>query len=126
MMSDYWIVVTMHHEDPVTGQFDKYFTRFRNCTACFSCPLPLRPTHKLKNFHLNAAFQTLSKLHHKQLSKQQFHKNQNSATMYSSFSQRHTPTETIQWSSLCSKDYSPACHHEDPGSIPDHYMWNLC
>jgi len=40
MMSDYWIVVTMHPEDPMTGQFDKCFTRFHNSTALFSCPPP--------------------------------------------------------------------------------------
>jgi len=37
MTSDYWIVVTMHPEDHMTGQCNKYFTRFSLFTASFSC-----------------------------------------------------------------------------------------
>ena len=122
-MSDYWIVVTMHSEDPMPGQFDKYFTRFRNCTGCFSCSLSPTPKHKLQNFHSNATLRTLN-LHHKQFSKTQIHKTQNSAKIYISVPQRHT--QTIQGSCHRSQGYSSACHHEYPGSIPDHWMWGLC
>ena len=111
-MSDYWTVVTMHPEDPMTAQFDKCFTRFRNSTACFSPPPP-KKNHKLLNFHLNAT------LHHKQFSKPQINKTQNSSMIYSSFPQWQT--QIIQESCHRSQGFSPTCHHEEPGSIPDHW-----
>ena len=67
-MLDYWTVVTMHSEDPMTGQFDKYFTRFRNSAErVSSLPTP-KKKHKLQILHPNAT------LHHKQFSKPQINK----------------------------------------------------
>jgi hypothetical protein len=116
MMSDYWIVVTMHPEDPMTGQFDKCFTRFRNSTTYFSPPTPKK--HKLQNFYPNAT------LHHKQFSEPQIDKTQNSATMYRPFPQWHF--HITQGSYHHSQGFSSAYHHEEPDSIPDHWMWDLC
>jgi len=85
MMSDYWIVVTVHPEDRMTGQFDKCYTSFRNSIVQHASLLPPpTPQHKLQTLHPNAT------LHYKQFSKPQINKTQNLATSYSSFPHWHT------------------------------------